>query len=134
MLKMLKLSSSTTLRLDCTPEFVGTQNEHVLLPVLFAHFNSPTPIEFRSFKINLDHLSRTIDIVASTSLPTSPIPHAHDIQADMDSDAELGLSLSFLHVRDPDDLMDTIVRRAFECFPFQSSNFFPFSPPSRLDQ
>jgi len=132
MLKMLKLSSSTTLRLNCTPEYVPTINQHLILPVLSTHFNdpTPTPMKFRSFKIHLNHVDCVIGMVASTSLPISPVPHAYDIQADKDIDDEFSLSLSFLRNNHFNDVVAIILGRGCEVLPFQSSNFFPFSPPS----
>jgi len=111
------------------PEFVATPNEHLILPFLSAHFNDPTPIEFRSFKLTQDYEDLVMSIVASTSLPTSPVPHRHadDIQADT-GDAELSLSLSFLRVRDF-DMMHTIVKRACEVLPLSKLEFLSiFSP------
>jgi len=121
-LKTLKLSSSTTLRLDCLPEDVPTLNGHPILPVLSVHF---TPIEFRSLKIHLDYVTRVIVMVASTSLPTSPIPNAHDIQLDKDIDAELSL------VHDFDNMVDRILVQARKALPFLNLEF----PPSlRFDR
>jgi len=119
---MLKLSSSTTLSLECTAEYVATFNEHIL-PALSTHFNGSTPMEFRSFKIILNHNSRVIDLVASTSLPTSPIPHVNDFQADIDIDAEFTLSLSFLGFHDFNDVVDMTLRRACEVLSFSKLEF-----------
>jgi len=113
--KMLKLSSLTTLDLKCLN--AETHHDHLILPVLSAHFNSPTPIEFRSFEITLNDTISTIDMIASTSLPTSPILHAHDTHA------ELNLLLSFLRTRDRDDAMVTNIRRACEVLPFSKLEF-----------
>jgi len=129
LLKMLKLSSSTTLRMDCRPEYVPTLNGHPILPVLSAHFNDPTPTEFRSFKLNLDYEDLVIGMVVSTSLPTSPIPHAHVIHAVLDTDAELSLSFSFLHAHEFKNLVDIILRRASEVLPLSKLEFLSvFSP------
>jgi len=123
MLKMLKLSSSTTLHLNCAPEYAVTPNGHVILPVLSAHFNLSTPIWFRSFKINLDHVEHVLDIVASTSLLTSPIPHANAIQTDTDINPELSLSLSFSRDHDFNNVVDIILRRVCEVLPFSKLEF-----------
>jgi len=62
-------------------------------------------------------------MVASTSLPTSPIPLAHVIQADTDIDAELSLSLSFLRVSDFNNVVDMILRRACEVLPLSKLEY-----------
>jgi len=74
LLKMLKLSSSTMLHLNCTSENIASHNDHLIFSILSAHFNDPTPIEFRRFKIILDYC--TLKMVAFTSLPISPITYA----------------------------------------------------------
>jgi hypothetical protein len=89
---MLRPSSpSITLRLDCTSENTATYGHHIL-PFLSPHFNYPTPVKFRSFKINLGRVYRVIEMVASTSLLISPISHTHCDVIQADSDAELNLS------------------------------------------
>jgi len=134
LLKMFKLSSSTTLRLDCTSESTATYNEHVILSILSAHFGDPTPIAFSSFKVKVTMgylpVRCMLKMVASTSLPASPIPRAEVVQADTDIDTELSLSLSFLHVRDF-NVVDMILRRACEVLPLSKLDFLSiFSPIS----
>ena len=104
--KMLKLPSSTSLRLNCTSENTATHNDYHILPILSEHFSDPTPVKFRSFKLNLDHAHHVIDMIASTSLPMSPIRHATLIRADGDPE----LWLSFRRVDDLDGA--DILRRA----------------------
>ena len=107
LLKMLKLSSSTTLRLNCMSENTATHNDYHILPFISAHFNDPTPVKFRCFRIYLRDVDRLIEMVASTSLPISPIPDTAVIQADSDTE----LSLSFHHAAELDNRAD-ILRRA----------------------
>ena len=129
--KMLRLSSSTTLRLDCTSENTVTHKDYDILPFLSAHFNDPIPIKFRSFKINLDDTDRVISMFASTSIPTiSPISHTRAIQAD--SDAEL--SLSFHRVPEPNNIAD-ILRRACDVLSLSNLEFLSmYSPnPNQFD-
>jgi len=66
--KMLKLSSSTTLRLNCESEKTATHNhdDYHIFPFLSAHFNDPTPVKFRSFEINVER--RVIEMAAYSSL------------------------------------------------------------------
>ena len=104
LLKMLKLSSSATLRLQCTSENTATHNDHEILPFLSAHFNCPIPVEFRSFKITVDDVGRVIAVTASTSLPISPVNHTGVLQDD--SDAEL--SLSFHRILDVNTRVDIL--------------------------
>jgi len=105
LLKMLKLSSSTMLRLTYRSENTATQEDHLILPILSAHFNDPTPVKFRTLTINLDHVGYVG--MAASSLPISPITHTHVIQTD--SDAEL--CLSFHRVFELNDRVD-ILRRS----------------------
>jgi len=117
---MLKFSSSTTLWVICTPEDVATPNEHLILPILSAHFNDPIPIKFRSFQIHVDYIRHAIDMFASTLVPTPPFP---DILADMDIDAELNLSLSFLRVHDFTNIVEMFLKRACEVLPLSKVEF-----------
>src|SRR5712671_1793664 len=115
LLKMLKSPSSTTLRLNCTSENAATQNEHLILPIISAHFHGPTPIKFRSFKIVLEHTNRMIDVVASTS---PPMPCWHVIQADSDPE----LNLSFRGVANLNNRMN-ILRRACDVLSLSNLEF-----------
>jgi len=127
LLKMLKLSSSTMLLLDCTSEDTATHNEQLILSILSAHFNDPTPVEFRRFKINLSYCR--LEIIASTSLPTPPIAPAYSTPADID--AELRLSLTSLRVYDV-NVVDMILRRACDVLPLSKLEFLSISSPARI--
>src|SRR5712672_4807014 len=131
LLKMLKLSSSTTLCLICTPEYVAPENASLILSILSVHFNHPIPTKFRSFQIHLDHMNRTIDMFASTSLPRSSTPHAHVIQGDTDIGAQLRLSLSFLSVHDFNNIVDMISTHAREVLPLSKLDTLSISSPAR---
>jgi len=122
LLKMLRFSASTTLRLNCASENTATHNDYHILPFLLAHFNDPTPVKFRSFKINLDDMDRMIVVVASTSLPISPIPYAHIIQQ-VDNDAELSLSS---RVAELNNRLD-ILRRTCDGLPLSNLEFLSIS-------
>jgi len=122
--KMLKLSSSTTLRLRCTSENATTQNEHLILPIISAHFNGPTPVKFRSLKIFLGHVDRRIEVVASTSLPR--IRRSRIREADSDPE----LSLSFHRVAELNNRMD-ILRRACDVLSLSNLEFLSLSSPSQ---
>jgi len=120
--KMLKLSSSTRLRLNCTSENTATPNGYHILPILSEHFNDPTHVKFRNFKIDVDHTHGMIEMIASTSLPMSPIPRTHFIQADGDPE----LSLSFHRISDLNRLSD-ILRKACNVLSLSNIEFFSFS-------
>jgi len=108
LLKILKLPPSTTLCLNCTSENTATYNDYHILPFLLAHFNDPAPVKFRSFRIILnDDMGHVISMVASTSLPMSPIPHIHGIQASNDPE----FSLSFHDLAEPNNRVN-ILRQA----------------------
>jgi len=64
-------------------------------------------------------------MVASTSLPTLSIPHAHAIHAVRNIYAKL--SLAFLHVPDFKSLANMILRRACETLPLSKLEFLSIS-------
>jgi len=121
LLKMLKLSSSTTLRLDCTSEDTSTHDDYDILPFLSEHFNGPTPVDFRTFELELHLLYGVIDIIASTSIPMSPIPRTHYIRAHCDPE----LRLSFSRVSDLKKV--DILRRACNVLSLSNLEFLSFS-------
>jgi len=120
--KMLKLSSSTTLSLVCTSESTATDNDYHILPILSEHFTDPTHVKFRTFELHLHWMFDVIAMIASTSLPMSPIPRNHFVQADGDPE----LSLSFDDVSDPKRFLD-ILRRACNVLSLSNIEFFSLS-------
>jgi len=92
-------------------ENTTTHNDHLILPIISAHFNDPTRVKFRYFKIFLDHVGHEIRMFASTSLP---IPHTHVIQ--------VNLSLSFRRVAELNNRVD-ILRRACDALSLSSVEF-----------
>jgi len=114
-LKMLKLSSSTTLCLTCTSENTTTHNDYHILPILSEHLNT---IKFRSFKVDLDDGRGVIGMVASTYLPISPIPYTDVIQAHSDPE----LSLSFHRVTQLSKRLD-ILRRVSDVLSLSNLEF-----------
>ena len=97
LLKMLKLPSSTTFNLRCMSENDASLNEHHILPLVSAHFQSPAPVEFKSLRISI-HLrgSSYLAVTASTSLPTLNIRQPPE-SGDMYKDAELVLTFDDLY-------------------------------------
>jgi len=118
--KMLRLSPSTRLRLYCTPEDSATDNDYPILPILSEHFNDSTHVKFRTFELDLHQPYGVIEIMASTSLPMSPIPRSRHILA---GDPEL--SLSFYRVSDLNRL--DILRRACNVLFLSKLDFFSIS-------
>jgi hypothetical protein len=124
LLKMLKLSPSTALYLNCTSENTATQNDYHILPLISTHFNDPIPVKFRGFTIELDEKGHVI-LVAPPSLPISPIPYTDVIRPD--SDAELLLSLD--RVVELNNRMD-FLGRACDMLPLSNLEFLSIYLPS----
>ena len=70
LLKMFKLLPSTTFNLRCLSEDDASVNEHHLLPLVPAHFQSPASIEFKSLEISVCLGKSFLAMTASTSPPT----------------------------------------------------------------
>ncbi|KAF8498170.1 hypothetical protein F5888DRAFT_227454 [Russula emetica] len=96
MLKMLKLPSSTTLHLDCISNITTIHNdsEGLLLPVISAHFQSPTPAEFKSLTVTIRR--HVINITASTFPSTLRNRQTRNFEGDIVGNAELVLSFDSL--------------------------------------
>ena len=103
LLKMLKLPSSTTFHLFCMSENDPSLDEHHLLHLVSAHFQSPAPVDFKSLSISTDLQASGLGVTTSTSLPTLKIRHS-PASYDMYKDAELVLTFNglddFDHWRD----------------------------------
>jgi hypothetical protein len=95
LLKMLKIPSSTTLQLYCTFESAATYND-LLLPVISAHFRSPSPIEFKNLSVTLNRTGRFFEVTGSTFLPTPRIHQSQNVECGMDDDDEFILSFEGL--------------------------------------
>ena len=118
-LKMLKLSSFTTLRLTCTSENTATHSDYPILPILSEHFKD---LKFRSLKVNPDDGDGVVGMVASTYLRIWPIPYTDVIQAHTDPE----LSLSFHHVAQLNNRVD-ILRRACDVLSLSNLEFLSIS-------
>ena len=88
LLKMLELPSSTILQLLCDSDNTTTYSDHLLLPILSAHYRGPTPMEFKSLRISLSCVGSWLDVTASISVPTSRVPPPLDLECDMSDDDE----------------------------------------------
>ena len=92
LLKMLKLPSSATLHLRCISENSSTHHVNVILPLVSAHFHNSTPVEFKSFRVTVDHLEHLIDVAASIATTESPIFFSPVREGVMEGTAELNLT------------------------------------------
>jgi len=96
LLKTLKLPSSATLSLYCMSENDPSLNEHHLLHLVSAHFQSPAPVDFKSLRISTSLPSDILGVTASTSLPTLKIRQS-PASEDLYKDAELSLTFNGLY-------------------------------------
>jgi hypothetical protein len=68
--KMLKIPSSVTLHLRCSSGYASIHNDYHLFPVVSAYLQSPSPVEFKNLCVTFSDRDRSLDVIASTSLPT----------------------------------------------------------------
>jgi hypothetical protein len=83
-LKTLTLPSSAILCLQC----FSTHNDHLILPLISAHFHNSTPVEFKRFRVTADHVRNLIKVAASNVSPESTPSHSFVLEDDIDSEAE----------------------------------------------
>ena len=97
LLKMLEIPPSTTLQLSCTFESAGTYIvPDLLLPVISAHFRSPSPVEFKNLSVILNRTGRLFQVTGSTFLPTPRIYQSPNVGCGTGDDDKFILSrLSF---------------------------------------
>jgi len=110
-------------------ENTAPHNDHLILAFLSAHFNDPTPVKFRSFKITLYHHyseGQSMVIIASASLP---IRYSHICKADCDAE----LRLSFQYTAELSNRVD-ILRRACDMPSLSNLDFLSiyFADPNQL--
>ena len=92
LLKMLKLSSSTTLQLYCGPEDDWTHNHNLVLPVVSAHLQSAVPIGFKRLSVTITGTNRWLIVTASTSFTKSRISQSEEFESDMEKDFVLSFN------------------------------------------
>ena len=126
LLRMLRLPSSTMLHLHCISENTPTHNDHFLLPVISAHLQSHDTIEFKYLSVTLNYKERSLDVAASTSLPTFGF---RDFTSHVDHNAFL---LSFDGLPELGDWTD-LVERVFKMLPISNLEFFSISAPDVVD-
>ncbi|KAI0289300.1 hypothetical protein BC826DRAFT_631337 [Russula brevipes] len=94
LLEILRLPSSTTLRMRCTYENTATNNDRHLLPLVSAHFHDPASVEIKSFTVTLDHVESLISFAAYTYLPTLTTHPSNVFEGDLNGGAALVLSFN----------------------------------------
>ena len=92
LLKRLKLPSSATLHLDCISEDPLTDPNHLILPLISAHFHNPAPVEFKSFRVTFHLRKHFMSVAASISPTDSTIYNSWVLEDHRDSEPELTLS------------------------------------------
>ena len=94
MLKMLKLPLSATLHLDCISD---DDSECPLLPVISAHFQGPSSVEFKSLTVAIrGYMTNSLNIKASTIPPTLENRQPQIFKDDIACNPELVLSFDRL--------------------------------------
>ncbi|KAH9001833.1 hypothetical protein EDB86DRAFT_2848439 [Lactarius hatsudake] len=122
----LKMPSSTILNLHCVAENVVGNDGGLILPLVLAHFNRSALVTFRSFKASINHLERSLDIVASTTAPGSTDSPSNVF--DGGSEASPELTLSFI-TRSDFDHLEYILKRACITLPIAELEFLSVSAP-----
>ena len=127
--KMLKLPSSTTLRLRCISEDPSTDNANTILPLVSAHFHDPVAVEFRSLRIAINSFNGLIDVAAATAHTQSTFSDLHAPGDDTECDAELTISFdglpSFGH-----STQESILEDVFNMLPISNVEFLSISIPA----
>ena len=132
MLEMLKIPSSATLHLDCVSENASNNDsEGLLLIVISARFQSPSPVEFKTLTLAIEHhYTSSLTITASTSPSTLRNCQIHNFEDDIVSNAELVLSFDRLskavHASD-------LLEQACKTLPISDLEFISMSATHKND-
>ena len=131
LLKMLKFPSSAMLHCHCISENNPTHNDHLLLPVVSAHLQSPPPVEFKNLSVTVSRINRSLEVTASTSLPASGFRPSRDSESDTDEEEEFVLSFDGL----PEHSNWTdIIKRVCKMLPISNLEFLSISSSDVLDR
>jgi hypothetical protein len=125
--EFLNLPSSTKLNLHGVIEDTFGKEGSLLIPLVFSHFNRPTLVTFRSFKVVLNHLDRSLEINASTATRASTITPSRVFDNGPD-DNPTELSLSFISHSEFRQL-ENIVERACSVLPIAELEFLSVAAP-----
>ena len=123
----LNLPSSTKLNLHCIVGDPFGNEGSLLIPLVFSHFNHPTLVTFRSFKIALNHLDRSLEINASTTAPLSATSPS-DVFDNGPDGSLTELSLSFISHSEFRQL-ENILERACSVLPIAELKFLSVAVP-----
>jgi hypothetical protein len=128
MLKMLKLPSSIKLHLNCISNTTHNNSEDLLLPVISAQFQSPTPVEFKSLTVSIRlHMTSSLTITASIFPSTLQNRLTQNIEGGIVNIPEL--VLSFASLSKPGDLL----KQACKMLPISNLEFISISDTAVVD-
>ena len=135
MLRMFKLPSSTALHLNCNPITTRINNdpEGLLLPVISAHFQISTPIEFKSLAVTIQR-----DMIFSLVITASTLPSTLDnrqtqnfgLEGDMVGKPELVLSFRILFERGH---LASLLGEACKMLPISNLEYISMSAANKID-
>jgi hypothetical protein len=129
LMKMLKLPSSAMLHFHCLSENV--HNDRLLLPVVSAQLQGPAPIEFKSLGVTVNCMDRSLEVTASTSIPTSGVRQSEDFESDMDDDDD-EFVLSFDGLPELGNWTD-LLERVCKILPISNLEFLSIFAPDIVD-
>jgi len=92
LLNRMKLPSSATLHLRCISDDPSIYSDHLIPPLISAHFHNPAPVEFESFSITNNSREHLICVAASIAPTKSTIYHSWVLEDHSDGEPELTLS------------------------------------------
>jgi hypothetical protein len=123
----LNMPSSTKLNLHCVVENCFGNQAGLLIPLVYSHFNRSSLVNFRSFKAAINHLERSLEIVASTTAPVSTVSPSSVFDSDPEGDSP-ELSLSFI-AHSEFGQFENILERACGILPITEVQFLSVSAP-----
>jgi len=126
LLDILRLPSSTTLRIRCTYENTATNNDRHLLPLVSAHFHDPASVEIKSFTVTLNHES-LISFAAYTYLPTLTTHPSNVFEGDLNGGAALALSFNEAFEAEAD-----ILGQVCSILPISNIEFLSIRAPNKV--
>ncbi|KAI0289295.1 hypothetical protein BC826DRAFT_631265 [Russula brevipes] len=128
LLEILKLPSSTTLRMrcTCTYENTATNNDRHLLSLVSAHFHDPASIEIQSFTVTLNYVESLINFAAYTYLPTLTTHPSYIFEGNLNGGAALALSFNA-----PFDEVD-ILGQVCSMLPISTIEFLSIRAPHKV--
>lgn len=123
----LNMPSSTKLNLHCVVENCFGNQGCLLIPLVFSHFNRSPLVTFRSFRAAINHLERSLEIVASTATPVSTISPSAIFDSDPEGDPP---ELSLLFVAHSEfGQFENILERACGMLPIAEVEYLSVSAP-----